>query len=397
LFTAIDCFTRFAIIKPIKNKEAETVANCVHNEIFLVHGFADLLCDRGTEFRNVILDALVKVTGQTKYHTTSYHAAGNGKVERLHRTFNSMLAKFVAESQNDWSSHVKELVFCYNSCPHSATGLSPHFLMTGQNLKWSIDLILGNPSTVEDYDSLPRYAVDAVNRLERAYHVVRKHLNTAAEANRNWYNKSVKQKEFKVGQNVRVYVPKKVQGRSPKLQSFYKETGVIVKRINDATYVVHSPKWREDRIIHTDKLRLMHDFAAEIQARDQVNNGSVSEVEGTAAKVSFSNSRSKARKNRVVINRTRVPIIDHSCNADNVVVNVACPVNCQRLQKTASCAADAARVMKQDSATTSGMVNRQGQQGAGCNNGRGMRGYKDRGAQGQGMVRSTRPSIYHAK
>ena len=85
------------------------MVDCVYRRIFLVHGFGDLQADRGSEFRNSYLDAIVKVTGQTKYHTTAYHAASNGKVERLHRTFNSMLAKFVSESQTDWSDHVEEL------------------------------------------------------------------------------------------------------------------------------------------------------------------------------------------------------------------------------------------------------------------------------------------------
>ena len=191
LFTAVDCFTRFAVIVPIKNKEAVTVANCIYREIFLRHGFAHIQADRGTEFRNQLLDALVQVTGHRKLHTTSYHAASNGKVERLHRTFNGMLAKFVSESQKDWSDYVPELTFCYNACAHRSTGLSPFYLMYGQNPRWNLDLVLGNPSASEDYDSLPEYVVNLVKRLEKAYHHVRKQLHVVAETSKCYYDRSV--------------------------------------------------------------------------------------------------------------------------------------------------------------------------------------------------------------
>ena len=101
MFTAVDCFTRFAIVEPIANKEAETVAKAVVDKIFLVHGYADLQADRGTEFRNQYLNAIVQLAGQEKFHTTAFKPSTNGKVEKFHRTFNSMLAKVVAENQRD--------------------------------------------------------------------------------------------------------------------------------------------------------------------------------------------------------------------------------------------------------------------------------------------------------
>ena len=263
LFTAIDCFTRFAIVVPIRNKEAITVANCIYYEIFLRHGFADLMADRGLEFRNQYLDALMQLSGYDKFHTTSYHAASNGKVERFHRTFNSMLAKSVSESQKDWSDHVSELVFCYNACANSSTGLSPFYLMYGQNAKWNLDLLLDAPSPGPDYDSLPEYAIDLVDRLERAYHTVRKHLQVVAQTNKRYYDQKVTELDFKEGDEVRVFVPKKVQGRCPKLQSFYKDVGTIIRKLNDVTYLVRCKNWREDRVVHTDKLRLVHHFSGD--------------------------------------------------------------------------------------------------------------------------------------
>lgn len=233
--------SHFFVGVPLRNKEALTVANAINIHVFAHHGFGDLQADRGGEFKNQFLDAIVAVTGQHKYHTTAFKPSTNGKVERFHRTFNSMLAKVVAETQTDWSEHLPYLVFSYNACAHLSTGLSPFFLMTGQNPRWNIDLVLDNPSVQPEYDNLSQYARDLVDRLEHAYHIVRDNLQVAADRNSRWYNKSVRERLFDEGDKVRIFVPRHVQGRTPKLESFYKDEGTVVKRLNDATYVINCP------------------------------------------------------------------------------------------------------------------------------------------------------------
>jgi hypothetical protein len=230
-----------------------------------VHGFANLQSDRGGEFCNDLLDAILVLAEQSAFRTTSYNPSTNGKIERFNRTFHGMLAKFVCESQTDWSEYVDHLVFCYNACAHSSTGLSPFFLMYGQHPRWNVDVCLNNPSDAEVFDSLPAYALDLVERMERAYKLVRAHLHVKAEANRCWYDKSVKECSFQEGDRVRVFVPKRVQGRSPKLQSFYKDQGVVLKRLNEVTYLIKCKNWRENRVIHVDKLRPFRRFDEAMQ------------------------------------------------------------------------------------------------------------------------------------
>ena len=153
-------------------------------KIFLAHGVADLQADRGTEFRNQYLDSIVEICGQHKFHTTAFKPSTNGKVEKFHRTFNSMLAKVVAENQKDWPDHLPYVLFSYNSCVHRSTGLSPFFLMYGQQPQWNVDLLLDNPATTPEYRDLPQYALDIADRLAKAYAIVRDHLQVAAERNR---------------------------------------------------------------------------------------------------------------------------------------------------------------------------------------------------------------------
>jgi len=63
-------------------------------------------------------------------------------------------------------------------------------------------------------------------------------LGRAADNASTWYNKKVKIQNFSEGDEVRVYNPRRFKGRTPKWQSFYKETAIVQKRLNDVTYIV---------------------------------------------------------------------------------------------------------------------------------------------------------------
>jgi len=149
-------------------------------------------------------------------------------------------------------------VFCYNSSPHSSTGFSPHFIMTGQEPKWNIDFLLSNNEPLSI--SVPEYTSNVVNRLERAHALVREHLSITAERSSTWYNSHVQKHTFGEGDRVRVHYPRRYKGKSPKWQSFYKTEGVVTKRLNDVTYVVQSASWKKSKVVHVDKLKLIRDF-----------------------------------------------------------------------------------------------------------------------------------------
>ena len=259
IFTAIDPFTKYAIATPIRNKEARTVARAFFENVLLKWGLCDeVLSDLGKEFESEILQELLKFLGVVKLHSTSYKPSTQGVIEVWHKVLNSLLSKVVSETQRDWSKYVSYVVFCYNATEHSSTGFCPHFLMTGQLPRWNIDFLLGDNSHKET--SVPEYVDQTLRRLEWAYIETRKQLTRAAESASTWYNRRVKPADFKVGDNVRVYNPRRFKGRTPKWQNFYKDSAVIVKCLNDVTMVVNSKNWRQPKIVHVDKLKKVQSF-----------------------------------------------------------------------------------------------------------------------------------------
>jgi hypothetical protein len=130
--------------------------------------------------------------------------------------------------------------------------------MTGQEPRWNIDFVLSNIE--QTVTTVPEYTASVLDRLNRAFVLVREHLKKLAETARTWYNRKVNHQFFCEGDRVRVYNPRNYKGRSSKWQSFYKDEAVVTLRLNNVSYVVNSLKWRQPKIVHVNKLKRVIDF-----------------------------------------------------------------------------------------------------------------------------------------
>ena len=97
----MDSFSKWAKAYPLRNKEAETIAKVLVEQVFARFGVPlSILSDQGKEVDGRITNEVCRLFGIQKLHTTPYKPSTN-QVERFHRTMNSVLAKTVSESQKD--------------------------------------------------------------------------------------------------------------------------------------------------------------------------------------------------------------------------------------------------------------------------------------------------------
>ena len=179
----------------------------------------------------------------------------NAVCERSHATANSMLAKCVADNHWDWDKRLPQVAFCYNASTHESTQFSPFFLMHGMEPRWDVDLCLEDevrtPYTPNAYADL------LIHRLESAHTLIRDSLQTTASRMSDWYDRKVKAQDFQVGDEVFVLNLCLYQRRCPKWVRRYSDVAVVVKKINQVTYIVRSDEWRsKEKIVHVDKLKL---------------------------------------------------------------------------------------------------------------------------------------------
>jgi len=77
------------------------------------------------------------------------------------------------------------------------------------------------------------------------HRVVRDHLQASADYATTWYNKQVTFRSFYPGDRVRLYNAAHKMGKCPKWQFFYSDVGTVKQKLNDVTYIITCPKWRQ--------------------------------------------------------------------------------------------------------------------------------------------------------
>lgn len=99
--TAIDRYTRWPEVQPLQDITAESVARAFYEVWISRFGCPQTLTtDQGRQFTSNLFKALTDLCGVQLRHTTAYHPAANGMIERFHRT---MKAAIMAHGERRWT------------------------------------------------------------------------------------------------------------------------------------------------------------------------------------------------------------------------------------------------------------------------------------------------------
>ena len=174
IFTAIDCFTRWAFAVPVRGVDAINTAEALWNEVVSVHGpMRHLLSDRGSAFISDVIKGLCKFLGIKKLFTMPHCPNANGHVERFHRFLGATLTFMVNRHHTDWDLYINAVLWVYRISIHASIGISPFMALYGRNASLPIDLALDDMSST----TLPEY----VDKTVKALRSVWKHLREQQE------------------------------------------------------------------------------------------------------------------------------------------------------------------------------------------------------------------------
>lgn len=126
LLTVIDTHSKWAWVKPLKNKEAKTVVGALKS-IFHQEGPPEVLShDRGGEFLNEDMNELVKLFDFESRSSSSFMPTSQGQCERYNGVLKQMIFRYQADNDTkEYVSALEGLVFSYNSQKHNTTKFSP--------------------------------------------------------------------------------------------------------------------------------------------------------------------------------------------------------------------------------------------------------------------------------
>ncbi|RXN38385.1 Transposon Ty3-I Gag-Pol poly [Labeo rohita] len=195
-------FSKFTVAVPTRDQQAETVARVLVNEWFFKFGVPGLIhSDQGRNFESQLIQQLCSLYQVGKSRSTPYHPAGNGQCERFNRTLHNLLRTLPPERKTDWASCLAQVLFCYNTTPHQATGESPYFLMFGQVPRLPIDFLLGRvhePVAGRVHQWVEEHQV----RLKVAFEGARGRLQVATTRRKEEHDRRVKELPLYEGQLV---------------------------------------------------------------------------------------------------------------------------------------------------------------------------------------------------
>src|SRR5206468_675499 len=107
--------------KPMRDATAENVVKFIYERIICRHRCSKIIMsDRGTHFKNKLVDELCRKFEIKHKLSSPYHPQTNGLVERFNCTLCEALAK-VSEKENQWDEHIEQLLFAYRTTKHSTT------------------------------------------------------------------------------------------------------------------------------------------------------------------------------------------------------------------------------------------------------------------------------------
>ncbi|KAL7870478.1 hypothetical protein SRHO_G00079750 [Serrasalmus rhombeus] len=197
-----DVFSKYTLAIPTRDQQAATVAQVLVNEWFYKFGVpARIHSDQGRCFEASLLRQLCNLYGIDRSRTTPYHPAGNGQCERFNRTLHNLLRTLPVSQKRDWPVCLPQVLFCYNTTPHQATGESPHFLMFGQEPRLPIDFLLGRvqePVAGRVHD----WVLEHQNKLQIAFSGAQERLKAAASRRKERHDRQVHDLPIREGQLV---------------------------------------------------------------------------------------------------------------------------------------------------------------------------------------------------
>lgn len=197
-----DVFSKYTLAVPTRDQHASTVAQVLVVEWFSKFGVpARIHSDQGRNFESALIQQLCSLYGIQKSRTTPYHPAGNGQCERFNRTLHNLLRTLPPSRKRDWTTCLPQVLYCYNTTPHQATGESPFFLMFGQEPRLPIDFLLGrvpDPVSGEVHEWIQEHQA----RLQMAFNGAQERLKTAAARRKKAHDQHIRGEPLKQGQLV---------------------------------------------------------------------------------------------------------------------------------------------------------------------------------------------------
>lgn len=191
IFVAVDAFSKFVFIHPVRNMTAQTTVKVLKERIFSTAGIPQVIVsDNASIFRSQIFHEMCFGLGIEHRHMTPYRPHAS-VAERVNRNIKSALTILHHQSQKKWDTHLGELALALNTSIHEATMQTPAALFLGRELRHPLSNMWKLDEDIWTEDDIPK--------LEERWAQALKNLESARKKAAQKYNKGRTDSPLKEG------------------------------------------------------------------------------------------------------------------------------------------------------------------------------------------------------
>ena len=252
----VDRLTKRAHFVPCHTTDsAEDIAHLFLREVYRHHGLPkEIVSDRDTKHTSKFWSTLMSLLKVSRSMSSAYHPESDGQTEKTNRTLEDLLRHYVAYDQKDWDMWLPIVEHTYNNTHHASIKMTPYYCDLGRNISSAIEPSQGSV-TNEAADQLHKRLIEIKTRAIEG-------IKAAAEHQQQYANKTRRDLEFTVGQEVLVdqrhinphnYPTSAKKKLANKFAGPYK----IIKRIGQVAYQVElPPNIKAHNVFHIRVLKL---------------------------------------------------------------------------------------------------------------------------------------------
>ena len=184
--------------------------------------------------------------------SSAYHPESQGALERFHQNLKTMLRCYSVEHERDWDVCLPYVLFAARDSKQESLGFTPFELVYGHTPRGPLKLVKEKWIEGNIEENLLGYVARIKSKLLQATSLAKQHLSVAQSRAKAHFDKSAKTREFKVGDQVLLYLPIPKSPLKAKYYGPYK----IKRRVSDVCYVISTPdRRRKDRVCHINLVK----------------------------------------------------------------------------------------------------------------------------------------------
>ena len=217
IIVAMDYFTKWPEARPVPTNTSKDAEQFIYEEIICQHGCPQIiLSDRGTHFKNELLEKLTARFEIKHLFSTPYHPQTNGLVERFNRTLCESLAK-LSQQTKQWDEYVRPVLFAYRTSKQATTKMTPFYLTYGRKARLPVD----GPEQSEEH--LSERIFKLIDQLPHDRDTTRKRIAMQQNKQKAHHDQQVKgETKFTIGDKVLLYKAEKEKQWTGKLEEKWK-------------------------------------------------------------------------------------------------------------------------------------------------------------------------------